>query len=401
MEVSEPTIWRNFRFVRFFTSFTIGNIGDWFDIFALQIIFVHEWHASPMLMGVLILFYFLPAILLGPIAGVWADRVSQRNLMLITDGLAAVLTLGLYFSPNVLSALILLIIRSSVVSFNVPAQQAYIKQVVSDNQLLKASSYTSIVFQMCKVMGPILGAAVLLYTSARACLLINVFSFLLSTIILFTLPKDRIEKHSTQDEAPKRWTKDLTEGAKYVWSVRLMRITLTIVMLWFFCSMLRQAQLAIFLKYLLPQKQNALGLFMGLDGLGAVTSSIFISRKKYIANHHRYFFLGFLLLASGILGVAIYQASWPHYILYLFAIVIGLGTGVQLVNYSYILKKETPKKQIGRVSGIATALQSCALTLGTLSSGFFVLWFGIREVYLGLAAIMLILAIASLIFIHK
>ncbi|MCP4473542.1 MAG: MFS transporter [Gammaproteobacteria bacterium] len=109
MEVSETTIWRNFRFVRFFISFTIGNIGDWFDIFALQIIFVHEWQASPMLMGVLILFYFLPTIVLSPIAGVWADRVSQRNLMLVTDSLASILTLGLYFSPNVLSALILLL----------------------------------------------------------------------------------------------------------------------------------------------------------------------------------------------------------------------------------------------------------------------------------------------------
>ncbi|MCP4473525.1 MAG: MFS transporter [Gammaproteobacteria bacterium] len=296
---------------------------------------------------------------------------------------------------------ILLLLRSSVVSFNVPAQQAYIKKVVTDNQLLKASSYTSIVFQMCKVMGPILGAAVLIYTSARACLLINALSFLLSTLILLTLPKDRIKKDGTQEETPKHWTNDLTEGAKYVWSIRLMRITLAIVMLWFFCSILRQAQLAIFLKYLLPHKQNALGLFMGLDGLGAVTSSIFISRKKNIANHHLYFFLGFLLLASGILGVGLYQASWPHYILYLFAIVIGLGTGIQLVNYSYILKKETPKQQIGRVSGIATALQSCALTLGTLSSGFLVLWFGIREVYLGLAVVMLILAISSLVFIHK
>src|SRR3990167_3700517 len=123
------SIWRNFKFTRFFASFSIGNVGDWFDIFALQIIFVHEFHASPIMMGILLLFYFLPSIILSPIAGVFADRISKRNLMLYTDATAAILTIGLYFSGNISEALILLFIRSSVVSFNIPAQQAYIKHV--------------------------------------------------------------------------------------------------------------------------------------------------------------------------------------------------------------------------------------------------------------------------------
>ncbi len=42
------SIWQNFRFTRFFISFVTGNLDDWFDIFALQIIFVHEFHASPL-----------------------------------------------------------------------------------------------------------------------------------------------------------------------------------------------------------------------------------------------------------------------------------------------------------------------------------------------------------------
>ncbi len=65
-EAVQSNLWRSSRFTRFFASFAIGNIGDWFDVFALQIIFVHEWHASSWVLGVMLFLYFLPNIVLGP-----------------------------------------------------------------------------------------------------------------------------------------------------------------------------------------------------------------------------------------------------------------------------------------------------------------------------------------------
>ena len=47
------SLWKNARFSRFFASMSMSNLGDWLDIFALQIIFVHAFHASPMTMGLL------------------------------------------------------------------------------------------------------------------------------------------------------------------------------------------------------------------------------------------------------------------------------------------------------------------------------------------------------------
>lgn len=151
------TLWKNFRFTRFFASMTISNFGDWLDIFALQIIFVHDFHASPMTMGLLAFLYFIPAILLGPFAGVVADRYSKRNVMVITDILSAGLTIGLVLSQNTMIALIFILMRSSIASLNSPTQQAYIKLVVPTEKLLQASSYTTISFQLSKILGPILG----------------------------------------------------------------------------------------------------------------------------------------------------------------------------------------------------------------------------------------------------
>lgn len=393
-------IWKNIRFTKFFISYVISNLGDWFDIFALQIIFVYEWNASPVLLGTLILFYFLPSIFLSPLAGVLADRTSKRNLMISTDILSTIFTLGLYFSGNIFEALLILFIRSCIFSLNTPAQQAYIKHVVSDNLLLKATSYTTIVFQMCKILGPMLGSVLLIYLSARACLIINAISFVISALMLLGLPKDDFEKE--MHKKSNHWLKNVGIGINYIWKTPLIRITVIVVVIWFFCSLIRQSQMAFFLKHIFPNKKNTLGIYMSLDGLGAVITSMLLSRKKTsVKNYGYYYFLGFFLLSIGILGVAIYQSIWSIYFFYASALTAGLGTGIQIVNYNYIIKKATPQNLIGCVTGITIALQNIAQTIATFSSGFFVLWIGIREVYIGIAIVMLILGICSIIFYNQ
>ena len=172
-------------------------------------------------------------------------------------------------------------------------------------------------------------------------------------------------------------------------------------MAWYYCSLARQAQMALLLQQLLPNTKGALGIFMGFDGLGAVISSILLSRRAKIKHYGAYCLIGFLLLALGIFGVGIYQARGPHRLLYLSAVIIGLGSGIQLVTFGYLIKKETPPEHIGRVSGTQLSLQNAALAVGTLSSGFLVLHMGIHNLYYSLSVIMGLLAIASFIFLNK
>ncbi len=180
-------------------------------------------------------FLFFTRDSMSPIAGLWADKTSHRNMMLGTDLIAAFLTLGLYFSSSPIEALCLLFLRSSVVCFTVPAQQAYIKHVVSDEHLLKASSYTMIVSQMGKVAGPLTGALLLMFASARDCILLNTVSFLISASVLATLPRDReLLTNKTNDESPQHWRKEMLIGLKFLWRHSLLRMVTILVMVWFF-----------------------------------------------------------------------------------------------------------------------------------------------------------------------
>jgi MFS transporter, DHA3 family, macrolide efflux protein len=157
------SVWANREYLKFFSSFTIGNIGDWFDLFALQIIFARHFDANPMALALLMVVYMAPLALFGAFAGVIADRLNKKNLLIVTDFLSGVLTIGLIFSGNIALSLVLVFIRSSIVSLNGPVQQAALKYIVPEDQLLAASSYNALVFQLCRVTGPLLGGIIVAF----------------------------------------------------------------------------------------------------------------------------------------------------------------------------------------------------------------------------------------------
>ena len=394
------SIWHNVKYQRFFASFTVGNIGDWFDIFALQIIFVHEFHATPILMSALMLTFFLPGMLLGPFAGWVADRVDQRNLMFITDLSCGVLTVMILFSHTIGLVLLLLLIRSATVAFNSPAQQAYVKHIVHDNHLLAASSMMSVVFQLCKVLGPMLGAAVLLVASARACLAINVASFILSGLVLLTLPRQRPERIVSEGDTPEHWLKSITQGAHHLWQQRLLRMIVSLGMIWLVLSFMRQAQMAFYLKHIVPGRQDFLGIFMGLDGFGAVVTALLMSRKQHIQRFDLSMGVGFILLTCGALLLALVEPGWPIFILMVAALLIGFGSGISIVIYSYALKKFTPTALMGSVSGTTSSLQMIAVSVGTLISGVIATLFNIDWVYWIIVICMLLLIIAAFLLLR-
>lgn len=334
-------------------------------------------------------------------AGVIADRYSKRNVMIITDIMSAVLTAGLLFSHNILVALFLILVRSSIFSLNSPTQQAYIKQVVSNENLLEASSLTTISFQLSKILGPILGAVILISLPARACLGINVVSFIASFLILFTLPVDKPILLQTGQSGIFSWVASIRVGVRLVWHNILIRIAVLLTMVWFLCSMVYNSQLVVLLKYLLPQNVNILGYLLGVEAIGAVFAGTILSRSKSISNYASYFLAAFLLISIGTFGLSFYQISWPIIFLYIAPLIRGIGSGIGMVTYSYLIRKESPAQQIGCISGISSAMQSFALAIGTLLSGILVIQFGMREVYFGLALTMFVLSLSMLLLIKQ
>ncbi|GJM06545.1 MAG: MFS transporter [marine bacterium B5-7] len=394
------SLWKNRQYTQFFIASGIGNLGDWFDIFALQIIFVHEFHATPMLMSMLLLMLFLPGMLLGAVAGSIVDRMSRRNVMFITDAASTALTLGLFYTQSMTVALILLFARSAFGVFNNPAQNAYTKQIVSPEHMLKASSYRSVVFQLCKVFGPILGASLLLIASARDCLMVNAISFSISALLIAFLPKDMVPERSTLHgkEKSSHWKQHFLEGITFTLRHRVLCPVIFVSVGWFFLFMMFNAQLAIYLKHLLPAHVNALGYYLGCDGVGAAIISILISRRVMIKHYAAYYAPGLLLQGIAMLGLVLFPLHGSLLWLYGTATMMGVGAGTSIVIFNYALKKECTDSHAGRVSGTFGMLQNAAMVTGTLISGYMAVHFGIHCVFMGMVVAYVALSLLALLW---
>src|SRR5215472_2131806 len=91
-----PLRHRPFRLL--FVGQVISNLGDWLAILALS---VYDWKGGPGAWGAYLMALTIPVALVGPFAGVWADRLPRRTVMLSCDLARAVIVSGLVWAPNI------------------------------------------------------------------------------------------------------------------------------------------------------------------------------------------------------------------------------------------------------------------------------------------------------------
>ena len=120
----------------------VSMVGDW--ILRIGLVYhVFVLTNSTVVSAILMLSSFVPQLLLGSVAGVFVDRWDRRRTMVVTNLLLAVGLLPLLLvrdASRVWIVFIVLFFESSVAQFFVPAEQALLPRLVSDDRLVTANA---------------------------------------------------------------------------------------------------------------------------------------------------------------------------------------------------------------------------------------------------------------------
>jgi MFS family permease len=143
-----------------------------------------------------ILAFSLPAVVFGPIAGAVADRMSRRNLMVITNALRAVLVvLFLLVQPTwpvqiaLVSYYSISFLFGAVGQFFMPAQGASIPALVPRDQLTAANGLFNLTFTATQLLGfAILGPVLSQALGVDMLFLVTMFAFVISALLTVWLP---------------------------------------------------------------------------------------------------------------------------------------------------------------------------------------------------------------------
>ena len=393
-------IWKDRYFRRYFTAFTIGNIGDWFAFFALQLYVVHTWQGSALAVSALFFVYFLPGAVLAPFFGVWVDRLSPTWLWSITDLISGVLTVLIIFAPSLPWVLGLLLIRSVSVAYNDPTMQRMLKCLVSEAEPLRyASGITSMAFQLCRIIGPMLGALFVAWWSIQSCLWIDAASFFISAGIAVTFIKGwSVPTITDAQESVSGFWHELCEGWQYVWQHTELRRLFLLCVPSLFALIMTEAQFVTLLKVLAPQQPELLGWLTGVSGIASLIVGYLLTRYETLA---KFYMVSVALVLQALSYLALGLCSVHTGLTWLVAIMLlhGAGFGLVMVLFGYLLQHFLPADKIGRISSLSRMSNNAAMLFGAMISGFLVLSLGISVLFILVAVIMIcFVAIAAFLW---
>jgi len=184
---------RNAAFRRLYLANAISGIGDWLDVVALYSLLV-ELTGSGKTVAYALLLHLVPFFLLGPAAGVLADRISRKKILIACDLLRAALVLCLLFVRRpelVWVAFAVTGARSAVSAFFEPAMQATVPGLVAKEDLVLAGTLENSLWATTLAIGSALGGLAVATVGRDAAFGLNAVSFLASAWFLRGIPDIR------------------------------------------------------------------------------------------------------------------------------------------------------------------------------------------------------------------
>jgi predicted MFS family arabinose efflux permease len=232
---------RDFRTL--YAANAVSQTGDWFNVVALFSLLL-ELTGKGEAVALALLTRFVPMFFAGPAAGVLADRVSRRAILVVSDLLrvALVLCLLLVRRPDQVWIAYAVVTAHSIVSaFFEPAQQAMLPNLVSEADYPLAATLENSLWAATLAFGSALGGVALALIGRDAAFVFDAFTFLGSAALMARLPPghaNRADKQAIElvEEAREPGSqiqnllglRDLREGVRYVASHRRVRALLAV-----------------------------------------------------------------------------------------------------------------------------------------------------------------------------
>ncbi len=350
----------------------------------------------------------VPAMLLGTVAGVWADRWPKRAVMVASNGLRAVLVLlapvCLLPGPELLGlswgywGLVLMTLLESVLTqFFAPAEQAAIPLLVPTEQLLAANSVYQATSMAATIVGFALGDPILrLLQGGLAALGIPGGEFVLLPLCygLAALAISRIQLHERGSRRQRRsvW-REIGEGLAVLRARPSVRSALVqLVLLYSLLAALYV--LAISLAAAVPGLgPTRFGTLLALSGVGLALGALAVAQLGQTLNRRRLAAAGLAVIAWSLLLLG--QLRGNLVLTLLLCALLGIGAAMLAIPAQTTIQEDTPESLRGKVFGLQNNLINIALSLPLVLAGAVVSRYGLLPVLWTLAAIALLAALSE------
>jgi len=354
----------DFRYL--WTGTVMMAAGQWVQQVTLGWL-IYDLTGNSVLLGALNGLRALPFLVTGPMAGVAADRMDRRKLLIATQWVltaTAILFGALVASPylHVYHIFAFTLITGVAWTITEPVRMSLIPSAVPKDELANAVALNSGGFNMMKVIGPALGGALIAWFGAAENFFVQGVAYAGVVVMIYrmNIPPQRAEAKHMSAMA------NLKEGFAYVWSTPAVLALMTLAYVPRIFAVPYQTLMPVFQKDVLRVGPEGLGMLMAAPGVGAVIAILTIATMGNRIQREGRFLVGSII----VLGAAIItfsQITWfPLALVTL--VVVGMFQMFFLASTATMLQMIVPDELRGRVLSLYM-LDRGFMPLGALFAG--------------------------------
>ena len=338
--------YKNFRL--FVGGQSLSLIGTWIQMIAMTWL-VYRLTGSAFMLGIIGFSGQIPSFILGPIAGVLADRWNRHKTLLITQGLAllqAVILSAIVFAGivEIWHLIVLSIMLGIINALDMPIRQSFVVEMIENQKqdLGNAIALNSTMVNAARLAGPSIAGILVASFGEGWCFLINAISYVAVVISLLRMKIDPHEpKPSTKNIAG-----ELKEGFTYAYNflpIRYLIVLLAVVGI--VSTPVTLLAPVIATKYLMGNARTY-GFLIGAYGSGALVGAVILLNKKSVLGLGRIIALAVMLFGAGTIG---FSFSRLFSISMFMLIAAGLGMMLEVASTNTMIQTIVEEDKRGRV----------------------------------------------------
>ena len=374
----------------------VSHSGDWMDQIALNWL-VLEISNSPLNLGLVNLCRAVPILIFSPLGGVAADHWERRKILMVTQSTAMVLAffLGALVTTGLVriwEIYVIAALRGAIMSFNMPARQSMISNLVPKEYLQNAVALNMATNNLTRVLGPSMGGILIAFCGIDWLFYLNGISFFAILLTLYLIKYERIKS----DKPKASPLQELKEGYIFIRQNRLLVYLIFLAVIPMFFGQPYLTMLTVFARDVLRIGPIGLGLLTSTASLGSILGAL------YVAGRRRALTIRFMLGAIMVFGLALFMFSFSKRVVpsLIFLFLAGAGNMVYNSANNTLLQLNAPDEYRGRVVSVLF-INRAMVSLGTAFTGLLASIFG-APVALGfMAAIVMMLGALAMIFRPK
>ena len=433
------SLFRNGNFSLLWSSTLASQLGDHLNLMALTalIFSMSEGAIKGLEFSKILLLASAPVLVFGPISGVYADRLSRKKMMIISDVLRALLVAAIpLFSGSMVPVYVIVFIVFTVNRFYLSARSAAIPQIVPGDRLLAANSLLNVAMMATIMLGPWGGGLLVEHFGFTAGFLADSGTYVVSAVLaafitlgsvsemkeareagraakregLGRTAREAFKAHSPSElaggaaklgreiaaplegevevigSAYHRLVADLKDGIAQMRGNRLVvysTVSFSAVML---VAGFVLIACPVFVRNEFGLGAADVGMLFSVGGIGMLVGSLVVGKFFHLT--HRRLIITFSFLASGVV-ILILSTVTTIPVLGFWIFALGLLIAPTMVTCDTILQENMPPEAVGKAFGFREMVSKAAFGVAGIASGITVDIIGPRSllVILGIGSI--------------